>query len=36
MVEMTGAQLADPKIEQRKVAKNAVEKLGGEAAIGGA
>ena len=33
VIEMTGAELAQPKVEQRNVTKNAVEKFGGKSAI---
>ena len=33
VIEMTGAELAQPKVEQRNVTKNAVEKFGGKGAI---
>src|SRR2546423_2098311 len=33
VVEMTGAEFADPKIDQDEVAQNAVEKFGGKPSI---
>ena len=35
VVEMTGPEFADPKIEQDQVPENTVEKFGGKGAIGG-
>ena len=34
MVEVTGAEPADPEIKQREITQNAVEKFRGERAIG--
>jgi hypothetical protein len=36
MVDMTGPELADPKIEQDQVPQNTVEKFGDKGAIGSA
>jgi hypothetical protein len=35
MIEMSGAQFADPEVEQGEVAQHPVEKFGGKRAIGG-